>query len=84
LIVGWDQTGRSDILDGFIEEIRKAGISHAVVVGRDTPGIKFDSLYPLRAMRRTLEDFHTKMHWTDCIKMQSGCCGFDLQAGFAE
>lgn len=31
---------RSNTLDGFIEEIRKVGISHAVVVGRDTPGIK--------------------------------------------
>ncbi len=31
---------RSKTIEGFVEEIREAGITAAVIVGRDTPGIK--------------------------------------------
>jgi len=31
---------RSHTLDGFVEEIRECGITAAVVVGRDTPGVR--------------------------------------------
>jgi len=34
---------RSQIEDGYIAEIREAGISAAVVIGRDTPGLRNDN-----------------------------------------
>lgn len=35
-----DHFTRSLTLEGYIEEIRASGITHAVVVGRDTPGLR--------------------------------------------
>lgn len=38
-----DHFVRSLTLDGYVEEVRESGISRAVVVGRDTPGLRISN-----------------------------------------